>query len=53
MVIADSDCPKCGKGIMKLVPETEPVIPQPKQSESRTRCSVCDYQDTVTIRADD
>ena len=53
MVTADSDCPKCGKGIMKLFPETKPLIPEPEQSELRARCDVCNYEDTVTIRSDD
>ena len=53
MVTADSECPKCGKGIMKLFPETKPLIPEPEQSELRARCSVCSYEDTVTIRSDD
>ena len=53
MVTADSKCPKCGSGIMKLSPETKPLIPRPDQSELRARCSVCGYEDTVTIRSDD
>ena len=53
MVIADSKCPQCGKGIMKLFPETKPLIPEPEQSELRARCTACNYEDTVTIRSDD
>ena len=53
MVTADSKCPKCGNGIMKLFPETKPLIPESEQSELRARCSTCNYEDTVTIRSDD
>lgn len=53
MVTADSKCPKCGNGIMKLYPETKPLIPEPDQSELRARCTACSYEDTVTIRSDD
>jgi hypothetical protein len=53
MVTADSKCPKCGNGIMKLFPETKPLIPEPEQSELRARCTACNYEDTVTIRSDD
>ena len=53
MVTADSKCPQCGNGIMKLFPETKPLIPEPEQSELRARCTACNYEDTVTIRSDD
>jgi hypothetical protein len=53
MVTADSKCPKCGNGIMKLFPETKPLIPEPEESELRARCTACNYEDTVTIRSDD
>ena len=46
MVIADSKCPKCGNGIMKLFAETKPLIPQPEQRDLRARCTVCKYEDT-------
>ena len=53
MVTADSQCPKCGNGIMKLYPETKPLIPEPEQSGLRARCTACSYEDTVTIRSGD
>ena len=53
MVTADSKCPQCGNGIMKLFPETKPLIPEPEQSELRARCTACNYEDTVTIPSDD
>jgi ribosomal protein S27AE len=54
MIEANTKCPKCAAGIMKLVPEQRALAPDlPEENELRARCDKCGYEDRVEVLATD
>jgi C4-type Zn-finger protein len=54
MIEANSTCPKCGAGIMKVLPTSDQLVPQlPKQAELTARCDKCGHRDQVKVVATD
>jgi ribosomal protein S27AE len=54
MIEANTNCPKCGVGIMKLAPERRAVAPElPEDNELKARCDKCGYEDRVEVVATD
>ena len=54
MIEANTKCPKCGHGIMKLVPEQRALAPDlPEENELQARCENCGYEDRVEVVATD
>ena len=47
MVKPDAKCPRCGEGIMKLIPNTEELSPLLIKAGLRARCTRCGYEDTA------
>ena len=54
MIEANTKCPKCGDGIMKIVPERTALAPDlPEENELKARCDKCGYEDRVEVVATD
>ena len=54
MVEANSKCPRCGDGIMRLVPEKRALAPDlPEENELKASCDKCGYEDRVEVVATD
>ena len=54
MIEANTKCPKCGEGIMKIVPEQRALVPDlPEDNELKARCDKCGYEDHVEVVATD
>jgi DNA-directed RNA polymerase subunit RPC12/RpoP len=54
MVEANTKCPKCGRGIMKLIPSPEQVAPKlPEQNKLTAECDNCGHRDAVQVVATD
>ena len=54
MIEANSKCPKCGAGIMEIVPQGRALAPDlPEDNELKARCDKCGYEDHVEVVATD
>jgi ribosomal protein S27AE len=54
MIEANSKCPKCGAGIMEIVPEQRALAPDlPDDNELKARCDKCGYEDQLEVVATD
>jgi ribosomal protein S27AE len=54
MIEANTKCPKCGDGMMKIVPEQRALAPDlPEDDELKARCDKCGYEDRVEVVATD
>jgi predicted Zn-ribbon and HTH transcriptional regulator len=54
MVEANSRCPKCDAGTMRLVPEKRAIAPDlPEENKLKASCDKCGYQDHVEVVATD
>jgi C4-type Zn-finger protein len=54
MVEANSKCPKCGQGTMKLIPSPDQLAPRlPEQSKLTAECDKCGHKDDVKVVAAD
>jgi ribosomal protein S27AE len=50
MIDANTTCPKCGGGIMKLIPEKRALAPDlPEENNLKVRCDKCGYEDRVEV----
>lgn len=50
MIEANTKCPQCGNGIMKLVPEKRALAPDlPEENNLKARCDKCGYEDRVEV----
>jgi hypothetical protein len=38
-------CPKCGKGVMKAIPNIVPLTDVVKVNPKQAQCTACNYQD--------
>jgi hypothetical protein len=54
MIEANTTCPKCGDGRMKLIPEKRALAPDlPEENKLTVSCDQCGYQDRVDVVATD
>jgi len=54
MVEANSKCPKCVQGTMKLIPSPEQLAPKlPEQNRLTAECDNCGHKDEVKVVATD
>jgi hypothetical protein len=54
MVEANSKCPKCEKGVMRLVPEGRALAPDlPEENKLKVSGDQCGYEDRVDVVATD
>jgi predicted Zn-ribbon and HTH transcriptional regulator len=54
MVEANSRCPKCDAGTMRLVPEKRAIAPDlPEENKLKASCDKCGYEDHVEVVATD
>ena len=54
MVEANSKCPKCAQGTMKLIPSPEQLAPKlPEQNRLTAECDNCGHKDEVKVVATD
>jgi ribosomal protein S27AE len=54
MVEANSKCPKCDDGFMRLVPEKRAIAPDlPEENQLKVSCDKCGYEDHVAVIATD
>jgi hypothetical protein len=54
MVEANSKCPKCAQGTMKLIPSPEQLAPKlPEQNRLTAECDNCSHKDEVKVVATD
>ena len=54
VVEANSNCPQCHDGIMKLVPEKKALAPDlPEENQLEASCDKCGYEDRVKVVATD
>jgi C4-type Zn-finger protein len=50
MVEANSNCPKCARGTMKLIPSPEQLVPKlPEQNKLTAECDKCGHKDEVKV----
>jgi uncharacterized protein with PIN domain len=50
MVEANSNCPKCARGTMKLIPSPEQLMPKlPEQNKLIAECDKCGHKDEVKV----
>ena len=54
VVEANSKCPKCARGTMKLIPSPEQLAPKlPEQNRLTAECDNCGHKDEVRVVATD
>ena len=53
MADENSECPACGKGLMKLIVDTTELTPQAIKTSLRARCTNCGHEETASIQAED
>jgi ribosomal protein S27AE len=54
MVEANSKCPQCGQGTMKLIRSSAQLAPKlPEQNKLRAECDKCGHKDEVKVVATD
>jgi len=54
MVEANSRCPKCDAGTIRLVPEKRAIAPDlPEENKLKASCDKCGYEDHVEVVATD
>jgi uncharacterized Zn finger protein len=50
MIDANTKCPKCSEGTMKIVPEQRALAPDlPEENELKARCDNCGYEDRIEV----
>ncbi len=50
MVEANSNCPKCARGTMKLISSPEQLVPKlPEQNKLTAECDKCGHKDEVEV----
>ena len=53
MVDENSECPQCGKGLMKLILDTTELTAQAMKTSLRVRCTNCGHEETASVQAED